>query len=53
MPEQRRYMNRAHRYDEDPHSNARNCRCGMGSAWRFHQPWWWRWLNPGARWRHA
>ena len=46
----RLYIDRPHRFDEDPYSNARNCRCGMAAAWRFHQPWWWRWTH-SRKWR--
>lgn len=48
----RLYIDRSHRFTEDPHSNARNCRCGMAAQWRFHQPWWWRWTH-SRKWRQS
>lgn len=43
----------AHRYDPDPRDTVRTprCTCGMTQAYRGHQPIWWRWLHPGAKWR--
>jgi hypothetical protein len=44
---------RPHPYDPDSRSTTRTppCRCGMTKAYRGHQPLWWRWLHPGAKWR--
>jgi hypothetical protein len=44
---------RPHKYDPDPRSTTSVplCRCGMTRAYRSHQPWYWRLLNPGVNWR--
>jgi hypothetical protein len=46
-------MNRPHPYDPDPRDTSRvpRCMCGMTRSYRGHQPIWWRWLHPGAKWR--
>lgn len=46
-------VTKPHAYDPDPRLASRvpPCMCGQTRAYRGHQPWWWRWLNPKARWR--
>lgn len=44
---------RPHPYDPDLRSTVRvpPCMCGQTRAFWSHQPLWWRWLHPGAKWR--
>jgi hypothetical protein len=49
-----RYIDRPHRFETDPHSNAGNCRCGMAESWRYHQSLlarWWMSLTGRRNWR--
>ena len=45
---------RSHPYDPDPRSSSRypSCaHCAQTRAYRAHQPLWWRFLHPQAKWR--
>jgi hypothetical protein len=40
-----------HLFLKDSHSQLLFCLCGMEKPWRYHQPLWWRVLNPRKKWR--
>ena len=44
---------RNHPYDPDPRAITwfPPCLCGRLKGYRGHQPAWWRWLHPLAKWR--
>lgn len=40
---------KAHRFRKSAIDKA--CECRMSKNYRVHQPFWWRWFNPGKQYR--